>query len=119
MLGGAPVRRVRDVAADDQPARCGGGGFDVFGVGAHVADMGERERDDLTGIGRVRQDFLVARNRGVEADLADGRAGGADAAAPDCLSAAEDENGGGAVGRCRAVWRAGFRLCVGHRVGSH
>jgi hypothetical protein len=52
-------------------ARGRGGGFDVFGVGADVADMGKREGDDLAGIGRVGHDFLIAGHRGVEADLAD------------------------------------------------
>src|SRR5262245_17335502 len=37
--------------------------------------MRERERDDLPGIGRVGEDLLVARHRGVEADLADRMSG--------------------------------------------
>jgi len=41
-----------------------------------IADMREGESDDLPGIGRVGEDLLVARHRGVEADLADGGAGG-------------------------------------------
>ena len=45
--------------------------------------MGEGEGDDLPGIGRIGQDFLIARNRGVEAHLAARVAFGADTLAPD------------------------------------
>src|SRR5262245_50538669 len=43
--------------------------------------MRESEGDDLPGIGRVGEDFLVARHRGVEADLSDRVSGGAKAEA--------------------------------------
>jgi hypothetical protein len=41
-----------------------------FGIGADIADMGKGEVDDLTGIGGVGHDLLIAGHRGVEADLA-------------------------------------------------
>jgi len=41
-------------------------------------DVGEGEGDDLGGVGRIGQDFLVAGHCCVEADLADRRAGRAD-----------------------------------------
>ena len=44
-------------------------------VGADIADMGKGEGDDLPGIGRIGQDFLIAGDRGVEADFADRRPG--------------------------------------------
>ena len=37
---------------------------------AVVADLRRRHRDDLPGVGRVGQDFLVAGHAGVEDDLA-------------------------------------------------
>ena len=46
--------------------------FDVFGIDAGVADQRIRHGDDLTGVGRVGQDFLIARHRGIENDFANG-----------------------------------------------
>ncbi len=83
VLGGAIVRRIGDIGAQHAAAhaRARGeiGGLGIFGVGADVADVGEREGDDLSGIARVGQDFLIAGHRSVEADFADGLAGGAEA----------------------------------------
>ena len=56
-------------------------GLDVLLVGADVADMREGEGDDLSRIGGIGQDLLVAGHRGVEAHLADRMAGGAEAEA--------------------------------------
>ena len=65
----------------DDAARARGGrhvdGFDVFFVGADIADVREGEGNELPGIGRVGEDFLIARHGGVEADLADRVPGGA------------------------------------------
>ncbi len=75
VAGGAIVRRRGDRAVQDDAARARRcrhvDGFDVFFVGADIADMREGEGNDLPGIGRVGEDFLVARHGGVEADLAD------------------------------------------------
>ena len=71
---GAIVGRLGNRGPQDEPARRRGRGLDVLAVGADIADMGKGEGDDLTGIGGVGQDFLIAGDRGVEADLADGRA---------------------------------------------
>ena len=85
MLDRAPVGRVGDIGAQ-HAAACGRGcRLDILGIRADIADMGEGEGDDLPGIGRVGHDFLIAGQRGVEADLADGSAGGADTAAPEHL----------------------------------
>ena len=46
-------------------------GFDIFVVGADIADMGKGEGDDLRGVGRVGENFLIAGHGGVEADFAD------------------------------------------------
>ena len=51
-------------------------GFDVFFVGADIADVRKREGDDLAGIGRVGEDLLITRHGGVEAHLADRMSGG-------------------------------------------
>ena len=69
--------------AEDRATRGGLGRprhlLDVFDVGPDVADVGEGEGDDLGHVGGVREDLLVASHGGVEADLADGVADGADA----------------------------------------
>ena len=70
MLRGSPVRWRTDIGTQHQAAcrRCRR--FQVFFVRADVADMREGESDDLPGIGRVGQNFLIPGNRGVKADLA-------------------------------------------------
>ena len=45
-------------------------GFNVFEIGADIADMGEGEGNDLSGIRGVGQNFLIARHRSVETDFA-------------------------------------------------
>ena len=83
MAGGTIVRRRGDRAVQDDAARARRrrhvDGLDVFFVGADIADMREGEGDDLPGIGRVGEDFLVTRHGGVEADLADRVSGRAEA----------------------------------------
>ena len=85
--------RGRQHDAAHPGGRGGVDALDVFLVGAHIADMREGEGDDLAGIGRVGQDLLVARHRGVEADLAGRLADGADAEAFENRAVLEHENG--------------------------
>ena len=59
------------VGAHDQAAHGGRHGFNVFVVCAYDADMGKGEGDDLAGIGRVTEYFLIAGHGGVEADFTD------------------------------------------------
>ena len=76
--------------------RCSGGidDFDVLVVDADDPDMREGEGDDLGGVGGIGQDFLVARHRRVEADLADRRAGRADAEAFDHGAVRKNDHAG-------------------------
>src|SRR5439155_3741614 len=68
---------ARQIAYDE--SRCKGPArFDVLVVHADVADMRTSERDDLAGVGRVSQYFLIPRHRRVENDLADRMASCAD-----------------------------------------
>ena len=103
VAGGAVVRRRGDVGVQDDAARARRrrevDGLDVLLVGADIADMREREGDDLPGIGRIGEDFLVAGHRGVEADLADRVAGRAE---PHAFQH-------GAVGEHQERGRDGFR----------
>ncbi len=93
---------VGDVGAEDRAARAGGGGeiggLDVLLVRPDDADMGEGEGDDLPGVGGIGEDLLVAGHRGVEADLADGGAGRADAEAFEDQAVGEDEQRGRLAG---------------------
>ncbi len=68
--------------------------------------MGEGEGDDLAEIGRVRQDLLVAGERGVEHHLRLHLAGCADAAALNHGAVGKNEHGGRLLG--------GPRGCRGH-----
>ena len=101
------VTRVGDVGAEDQSARRRRRRLAVFRIGANVTHVREREGDDLACIGRVCQDFLVAGDRGVETDLADERAAGADAAAPHHRAVDQNEYAG------RTAGRGGGELCGG------
>ena len=47
MPRGAVIGRLRHILLHDQPARGGCEGFDVFLIGADIADVGEGEGDDL------------------------------------------------------------------------
>ena len=68
----AVARRRRDGLVQHASARQRHRRFHVLVVDAGIADMGEREGHDLAGVGGVGQDLLVARHRGVEAELSRG-----------------------------------------------
>jgi hypothetical protein len=70
------------------------GGFAVFAIDTVVADVGIGQGDDLTAVGRIGQDFLVAGQRGVEDDFADAAAAGADALALKHRSVGQGKKGG-------------------------
>ncbi len=88
----APARMQQRQVADHEPCGMDRVGLEVLGSDAGVADVGIGERDDLAGIGRVGQDFLVARHRGVEHDLAGRDAGSADRNAPKHRAVLEREH---------------------------
>jgi hypothetical protein len=109
-LGGAVAGRRGHVGAEDRAHRAGARGrrqvLDVLAVRPDIADVREGEGDDLPGIGRIGQDLLVARERGVEAHFADGASGRPEAAPLDHRAVREHEQGRGffrAPGRRRCV----------------
>ena len=81
-LRSAIVGRRADWCTHDEAAGGRRRGFDVFAIGADIADMGEGEGDDLPGVRRVRQDLLVASYGGIETDFPDCRPVRADPATP-------------------------------------
>ena len=74
-----------------------------------IADVREREGDDLPGIRGIGEDLLVARHRGVEAHLAGRLADAADADAFEHRAVGEHQEGGG-----RKLGPAGIVLFVVH-----
>ena len=60
----SPAERKFDATprqvANDEPRRERAPRFDVLGIHADVADVRIRERDDLPGVRRIGQDFLIA-----------------------------------------------------------
>ena len=73
IISGAPVGRRGDGFAEDGAAgricRFGRGFFLVVGICADISDMREGKEDDLRGVGGIGQDFLIAGDGGVEAQL--------------------------------------------------
>ena len=69
-----PIGGGRDVRVNNNTAHTGGrrhiDRLDVFLVRADIPDMREGEGHNLPGIGRVGQNFLVARHGRVETDFA-------------------------------------------------
>ena len=63
---GAPVAGHGRELAHDQTFDIGLDRFVILGAGAVVADLGVGEDDDLAGIGRIGEDFLVAGDGCVE-----------------------------------------------------
>ena len=73
MLGvvvSAPVAHEGRDFADDETFDVGAAGFAIGLVGAVVTDLRIRENDDLAGVRRVSEDFLIAGDGGIENDFA-------------------------------------------------
>jgi len=108
-LGGAPVAGLGDVLFHHQAAGGHIRGLDVLRVGADIADMRKGEADDLAGVGRVGQGFLVAGHAGVEAELAHSPRGvSAEAAAPEDGAVRQHQGGVGAGGG--RAWGLGLEI---------
>ncbi len=67
----APVAREQRQVADHESRGVHRGRFGVLGIAAGVADVRIGQGDDLSCVGRIGQDFLVAGHRRVEHDFAD------------------------------------------------
>ena len=68
------------------------GRLDVLFVGTDVADVREGEGDDLPRVGGIGHHLLVSGHGGVEAQLADRLALGAEAPAPDRPAVGENDD---------------------------
>ncbi len=105
IVGGIGDRRLEDRTHGTGPPRRRQV-LDVLAVRADIADVRKRERDDLAGIGRIGQYFLIAGQRGVEAQFRLGFARGAETQSLEHCPVGQDQDGGGArlrPGRGRAL----------------
>ena len=66
----APVAGDRRLLAHDEAGNLRHGRFDVVGRHAVVADLRRGHRDDLSGVRRIGQHFLIAGHARVEHDFA-------------------------------------------------
>jgi hypothetical protein len=69
-LVGSPVAGNRRELAHHQAFDVRARGFAVRGVGSVIPDLGIGQDDDLPGIGRIGEYFLVAGDGGIEDDFA-------------------------------------------------
>jgi hypothetical protein len=90
----APVARERRHVPNYQAGGVGCGRFQILGRGAGVADVWIGERDDLSGIGRIGEDFLITGQRGIENDFASSVAFGADRLAAEDRSIFQSQDRG-------------------------
>ena len=111
-LVGAVARGNGAQLADHEGLGPGATGLGVLFGDAVVADHGVGHQHDLAGIGRIRQDLVVARHRGVEDEVTALLAGRADAASFEhvpgfqgqpCFAVTHDSPGGGSYSGRR--WR--------------
>jgi hypothetical protein len=83
IMRGAVVRGGGDGGPQYAPADAGQSSqvrrLDVLVVNADVANMWKGEGNDLAGIRGIGQNLLIARHRGIETNLTDGAAFGAQA----------------------------------------
>ena len=93
VLLATPARGNQRQVTNDQASGEIGIGFKIFRIATGVADMRVGQRDDLTAIGGIGKDFLVAGHSGVEHHLATGNAISADGLALENRSVGEGENG--------------------------
>ncbi|CSA64012.1 Uncharacterised protein [Vibrio cholerae] len=68
----AEVRSDKREIANHKALSMNRGGFFVFGVGSGIANVRISKSNDLLGIRRISEDFLVPRHRGIENDFTDG-----------------------------------------------
>ena len=66
-----PVAGPLPVFLDHKAFHKGLAGFDIFGIDPDIADLGIGHGNDLTLIGGIGENLLIAGQRGVEDDLAD------------------------------------------------
>ena len=94
----AVIGRVGDGRGENGADRAGApgqiDGLYIFVVRADIADMRKGEGDDLRGVGRIGEDFLIAGHGRVETDLAHRLAVRADAKRLDDFARGQHQHAG-------------------------
>ena len=93
-LDGAPIIRRDRQIADHKPGCINLRSFKIFRSRTGVTDVRIGERDNLAGVGGVGQNFLVARQSGIENDFAGGVAFGSDGVAAEDRSIRQRQHRG-------------------------
>ena len=92
-FGGAPVGGELRKFADDKRFDVRMGRFFVLEIGTDIADVRVSEADDLAGVAGVGENFLVAREAGIENDFTAAAGDGASGAAIKNAAIFESESG--------------------------
>ncbi len=72
-------------------------GFDVFRIDAGIADMRIGQRDDLTAVTGVSENFLVTGHRGIEYHFANRMTGSTNGKTLEQRAICERKNGGNSI----------------------
>ena len=86
--------------------------LDILLIGADIADVREGEGDDLPRVGGIGHHLLISGHGGVEAELADRLAFGAEAPAPDRPAIGENDDSRCPLRLCRSAG-AGCASAIG------
>jgi hypothetical protein len=114
-LGIAPVAGPARYVAHDQAGGMHAVGFGIHLVAAGVADMRVSKGDDLTGIGGIGEDLLVAGHGGIENHFANGFASRTDGVAVEYAAVFEGKQSGmrHVEGRLLGTARSASRVQAG------
>ena len=69
-FAGTPVGSDRGKFLDDERLDVRNGGFLIIDVGPDVSNVGIRQADDLAGVTRIGENFLISGEAGIENDFA-------------------------------------------------
>ena len=112
---GPVIGRTRDRRMNDDAAHSGArreiACLDILVIGTGISDVRKGEGDDLAGVGRIGEDFLITRHRGVETKFAHGGARGAEPKPLEHHAVRQNEEGGRAG---LAPKRKSLLLLAGH-----
>ena len=105
-LSGTPVGRNLGEFTDDQRFDIGMGGLFIIEIGANVSDVGIGEANNLSGIARIGENFLVTGKAGIKNNFAAPASDGAGRAAVKYAPVFERENGGSVKNFRQCILRA-------------
>src|SRR5713101_515085 len=113
-LRGTPIGSDLGKFADDQRFDIRAGRFLIVEIGAHVSNVRVGQADDLTGVTRVGENFLISGEAGIENDFTAAARDRAGRAAIKYAPVFQRENRGSVLN-----FRQGFRPCSSCSSTSH